>query len=271
MRKTFLISTAFVGLAAGSAMAADMPIQAPPIVAVPACAQFGGFYLGGNVGWKYYKHDWKDKDNFGFGVIGLDHVGDGTESDNGWTAGIQAGYNLQFHCTVWGIQADWNWTNAETDTFWTDFPTANQQTFSYKSDEKWFGTVRTRAGVVVDNLLLYVTGGLAFAKFDRDFLYTTPFFAGTQAQAFSNSDTRLGFVVGVGTEWALSPNWSINSEILYMGFERDEQAFTCTNANLCPVAANIGAFRYDFDDSQWVARIGVNYRFGGYAPIVARY
>ena len=29
----------------------------------------------------------------------------------------------------------------------------------------WFGAVRGRAGLVVDDLLLYVTGGVAYAKF----------------------------------------------------------------------------------------------------------
>ncbi|MGA8388476.1 MAG: hypothetical protein WBL48_20495 [Pseudolabrys sp.] len=29
----------------------------------------------------------------------------------------------------------------------------------------WFGAVRGRTGLVVDDLLLYVTGGVAYAKF----------------------------------------------------------------------------------------------------------
>jgi opacity protein-like surface antigen len=83
----------------------------------------------------------------------------------------------------------------------------------------------------------------------------------------------LGFVVGAGTEWALNANWSINSEILYMGFEKDNQAYSCSTAATCPGgAAFVGTpYRYEYKDTEWVARIGVNYRFGGYAPVVARY
>ncbi len=271
MKKLFLATVSLVALA-GSAMAADLPVyKAAPVVAAPACAQFGGFYFGGNVGWKYYDHRWKDKDNYGFNFTFSDHIGNVAESDNGWTAGAQVGYNFQWHCTVWGIQADWNWTNAEATNHYTDFPLVGAGQLSYSSEEKWYGTLRTRSGVVVDNLLLYVTGGFAWAKFDRNLVYSigNPAFV----QSYSSDATRLGFVVGVGTEWAWTQNWSVNSEILYMGFEKDNQTFSCSSAATCPGgAAFIGTpYRYEFKDSEWVAKIGVNYRFGGAAPIVARY
>jgi outer membrane immunogenic protein len=271
MKKCLLLSTASV-LLAGSAIAADLPVKAPIVAAVPGCAQFGGFYVGGNVGWKYRTNDWKDKDNFGFNFTGLDHVGDGTETANSWEAGVQSGYNFQFHCTVWGIQGDWNWTGAKVSNYFTEpngaaFP----GTFAYSSKEKSFGTLRTRSGVVVDNLLLYITGGLAWADFNRNLSYTG-FDVGTGAffsQTFSSSKTRLGFAVGAGAEWALGPNWSIVSEILYMGFEKDNPGYVCNS----PVSPCFGgtAFRYEFKDNEWVARVGVNYRFGGWgAPLLAR-
>jgi hypothetical protein len=49
-----LIASAFAVGVAGSAVAADMPAAykvAP--VARPACAQFGGWYVGANVGYGY--------------------------------------------------------------------------------------------------------------------------------------------------------------------------------------------------------------------------
>ncbi len=132
----------------------------------------------------------------------LDHIGDGSESSNSWEAGVQTGYNFQFHCTVLGLQADWSWTDAKVDNFFTDTPLPGAGTFAYSSKENWFGTLRTRTGVVVDNLLLYVTGGLAWANFDRNHIYTNGF-APISQQVFDSSRTRLGFVVGAGTEWAL--------------------------------------------------------------------
>lgn len=266
MKKCFLVSTALVMLAAGSAMAADLPVNAPIVAPLPACAQFGGFYVGGNVGWKYRNNDWTDKDNFGFNFTGLDNIGHGTENGNGWEAGVQSGYNFQFHCTVWGIQGDWNWTDAKVSDFFAETGTPFPGTFGYSSKEKWFGTLRTRSGVVVDNLLLYITGGFAWANFNRNLVYNDGV---GDVQAFSSSKTRLGFVVGAGTEWALNANWSVVSEFLYMGFEKETPSYVCTSLG-CP--GGVGTpFQYEFKDNEWVARIGVNYRWGGYAPVVARY
>ena len=82
--------------------------------------------------------------------------------------------------------------------------------------------------------------------------------------------------VGAGTEWALSPNWSIQSEILYMGFEKDNRSYACVPGVTCAfntagvTSGSPGPYRYEFHDNQWVARIGVNYRWGG-APLLARY
>ena len=36
---------------------------------------------------------------------------------------------------------------------------------------KWFATLRARSGVVVNNLLLYVSGGFAFANHRNEFLF----------------------------------------------------------------------------------------------------
>ena len=53
MRKLFLATTALVALAAGSAAAADLPVAyKAPLPVRPACANFGGFYVGANVGWR---------------------------------------------------------------------------------------------------------------------------------------------------------------------------------------------------------------------------
>lgn len=278
MKKLLLGTVAFIALA-GSAAAADLAVKGP-VVAAPACAQFGGFYLGGHVGWKYRENRWTDKNNFAQVAYGANNMFTGSESGSGWEAGVQTGYNFQWHCAVWGVVADWSWSNANVDNLygqnWT--PGANfNASHAYSSDEKWFGTLRTRSGVVVDNLLLYVTGGLAWAKFDRNHLYTGNNAGAIASQVFDSSATRLGFVVGVGTEWAWTQNWSINSEILYMGFEKDTATYACAGGSTAGFCGNVAfvrngtPFQYDYKDSEWVARIGVNYRFGGYAPIVARY
>ena len=76
--------------------------------------------------------------------------------------------------------------------------------------------------------------------------------------SFSFSNTPWGFVVGVGTETMLWNRWSLKSEILYMQFQ--EKSFSGTGR----VPAGIqppGTFSFKNDDSVWVSRLALNYRF----------
>ena len=39
-------------------------------------------------------------------------------TDDRWNGGVQIGYNWQSRCSLFGIEADWSWTNARaSDTF----------------------------------------------------------------------------------------------------------------------------------------------------------
>ena len=88
------------------------------------------------------------------------------------------------------------------------------------------------------------------------------------SETFAYETTRWGWTVGVGTEWAMWSNWSLKSEFLYMGFEKDERTFnSAIGAGLAvgvPIAS--GPKRFDNQDSIWVSRIGINWRFGGGRP-----
>ena len=115
-------------------------------------------------------------------------------------------------------------------------------------------------------MLLYVTGGLAAAQFDR----TWTFFQDAPASTavFGQNRTRWGWTAGVGTEFAIYGNWSLKSEFLYMRFEQDSANAVGNGAGLG--AAGVG-YRLDSQNSMWVTRIGINYRFGGGAPLYAAY
>jgi outer membrane immunogenic protein len=252
MKRSFVLGAVLTSVLAGSAMAADMPTKSP--VYRPACAQFGGFYAGGQVGAAYYKHGFNDLDAFGSSQIDGDLPHSALDTDHGWLAGAQAGYNWQRNCTVFGIEADWAWTNANASSFHTDGSGPNGDSMTVTSKLRWFGTARVRTGIVVDNLLLYVTGGLAYANFKRDLTFFED--NDPTTEVFSRSRTRLGWTAGVGTEWAINANWSLKSEFLYMQFEKDE--VSQTSAVIFPGTTT----RFQHDDSVWVSRIGLNYRFG---------
>ena len=263
MKRLFLATTAMVALAAGSASAADLPVKARPLPPPPpACAQFGGFYVGANVGYGFGEHRFRDLDGFG-GVIDV-LPAEATRSTEGFVGGIQGGYNWQSRCTVFGIEADYQWADIDHDETFTG--PLGIATLSLSSSLQSFGTVRTRAGVVVDNLLLYVTGGVAYANTERSVALNIP--ALGISEAFSADKTRWGWVAGFGTEYqfGFNSNWSFKTEVLYARFQTEENTFTTPGLIVAPRTV-----RFEHESSAWVTRIGINYKFGGYAPVAASY
>ena len=161
---------AFLGLMlASAARAADVAPRrgyAPP---PPRCANFSGFYLGGQLGWGYYDTTFSDRDGLGQSIdTGLPNSVNATT--NRVNLGPLAGYTFQSGCTVYGFEADWSWTSlraAEHSLDGGQGVAGVADLVTVTSKLQWFGTLRARTGIVVDNLMLYATGGIACANFDR--------------------------------------------------------------------------------------------------------
>src|SRR5262249_21486071 len=123
------------------------------------------------------------------------------------TVGGTVGYNYQFGAGVVGIEGDINWSNFRDsllDRDWVSF-------HSTKSD--WFSTIRGRFGLAVDRVLVYGTGGVAFA--DRN-ATGSDLPQGCPFSCFSIKETAVGVVGGVGAEYALSGPWTMKAEYLYI-------------------------------------------------------
>src|SRR5690349_694524 len=92
--------------------------------------------------------------------------GTASDSGSGWVAGVHTGYNWQRGALVYGVEADINWTDLNSDirktlsTEFTPLPPAPSARASAEID--WFGTVRGRLGWTNGPLLIYGTGGLAY-------------------------------------------------------------------------------------------------------------
>jgi outer membrane immunogenic protein len=264
--KKFLLATAAVfALATNSSIAADLsrPVYKAAPVAPPACAQFGGFYVGANAGWAYHDHTWNDRDAWSSENSDDLQRSNVRTDKTGFIGGVQGGYNWQTGCTVFGIQADYNWASVKSSAYETDGDVGvNLDSLLIETRLRGIGTVKARTGVVVDNLLLYVTGGLAYGNFRRTATQTD--LNAPATEIFESSKTKWGWTAGFGTEWAINQNWSIQSEVLYARFEKDEVSFTCT------VFCANESKRFEYHDSVWSTKIGLNYRFGG-APVMAKY
>jgi outer membrane immunogenic protein len=246
--KKILMGVALATLIAAPASAADLPRRVPvtkaPAAVVPVAYNWTGFYIGVHGGGVWGDKDWEVTAINGAGV-GFAAVGDtGSHDLDGWLAGGQVGFNVQAGQWVFGVEAQWSWTDANGS-----FTCA--AAITCKTELNWLGTVAGRIGVAWDRVLLYVKGGWAFV--DEDYKVTV-------AQvSFSEGHTRSGWMVGGGLEFAFAGNWSGKIEYNYMDFGNKSVTFGTT-----PDTGTV-----DIDQVLHVVKAGINYRFGG--PVVARY
>jgi outer membrane immunogenic protein len=201
MKRILIAAALALAAAGGQALAADLPpppAPAPraPATYVPVAVPFTwtGIYIGVNGGY-----------NFGT-------ISPGAISTNGFLVGSTLGGNYQFGSFVLGLEGD------------IDYNSMNNAGFQ----SSWLGTARGRAGYAWDHLLLFATGGGAFA--------------GASVSGVGNT-TMIGWTVGGGLEYAFTQNWTAKAEYLYVTFPN-------------PVIAGVG-----FKDTDNVIRAGVNYKF----------
>jgi outer membrane immunogenic protein len=262
--------------AAQSVYAADMPVKASvhnDPSAVPY--NWNGFYIGGNVGAAWAKSDVTSNLIPGAVVPGsiplyglpanialVSALGTGSFSGNGrFTGGGQIGFNWQF-APSWlvGIEADFNSFNEKLSLSAAGTTTIGPATVTNSLSTNWLATVRGRIGVTFDRVLLYVTGGAAFTDVNYSQVYSDGA-APPGAGSSSRKSTKTGWTVGGGGEWALWDRWTVKAEYLYAQFDGQN-----TTTLLC--AGGCGAFSQNLtgatgDLHVHIARIGLNYRFGG--------
>lgn len=228
LRAQFLSSVCILAMSAGAAQAQSL--------SAPATNWSGG-YVGGLIGAGFSMNRFTDGVAPGPSVIG----GYGSYSSNpvGVALGLYAGYNWQVSTSgVIGVEGDLTYNTASGSTVinWT----------TLQAKAQFAGSLRVRAGVAVDRMLLYVTGGLAFGNPSVTYRDTPP---GTTIWARSSS-LRAGFVVGAGAEYMVSQNWTVRFEALYYDFG-SSRATDVTNAG----------YTFPVRSSQVQARIGASYRF----------
>jgi outer membrane immunogenic protein len=247
MKHGFLGSIALLISLSTTAWAADLPVKAPldPGLAVAAPASWQGIYVGGHVG-----YGWGSTRITELVPYAFCNTGDPCRlryDFSGPLGGAQIGFNVQSGPLVFGAEADVSWSGMRR-TIQNPFgPVVANESFSTKMD--WFGTGRARLGYASSSWLPYVTGGFAFARIENR--YTDP------PDSAVGSGTKWGWTVGGGVEYALQSNWSVRAEYLYVDLK-----------NTHGVLLNV--FRYEWENHFHVARVGLNYRFGG-SPVIARY
>lgn len=262
MRNGLVAGAALVTFAlSASAMAADLPLKAPPPVAAPA-PSWTGFYVGANVGgvWTHSDGTWNPlPDPATFNANALT----GAIDTSSVAAGFHVGYNYQFGPSfVAGIEADWTWTNASgsfTQT-WTFFNTALPVAGSFTTMStklNWLATVRGRLGyLVTPDLLAYVTGGGAWGGVDYGANnFNGPGGGGGYSTAVAFSNTPSGYVLGGGIEWKMTSNWLLRGEYLFYRLSGASAVGTSATFPGNPS----GYVWSDMDVNE--GRVGVSYKF----------
>jgi outer membrane immunogenic protein len=256
LKKGILAAAATAILMGASANAADIarPVYKAPVI-VPAF-NWSGFYIGGHAGWGWQKEDATLATlSPALPIIPLGSVFN-LEKD-GFLGGAQAGINWQPVGTPWvfGIEGQWSWTDSDSSASLT-LPGVVVNGFATTN---WYATVAGRIGYAWDRSMFYVKGGAAFADVD----YSANIVAlGTTFVTNTVSDSRTGWMLGVGFEQAFADNWSWKIEYNYMDFATDRINLT--------VLGFTGAV--DIDTDVHVVKAGINYRFGyAKAPVIAKY
>lgn len=228
MRKvlfSFFLSGLFVAPAVGS------DIYVPPVVPYVGYGfDWNGFYAGVSGG-------------YGTGAVAS--TGDinaitTTVPLRGALLGITAGHNWQNGQVVFGAEGDIMWSGLSGTT-----PCATVPAYDCNAGVAWMGSLRARAGLAMDNVLLFATGGLAVAQ-GRGTI--TPTFPGTTSLFES---TFVGWTLGAGLEVAMSESVSVKAEYAYYDFgSRIAPNGTLNTIQSSTVAPTLHA-----------AKLGINFHF----------
>ncbi len=223
-----------LGAGASEAMAAAEP--------PPGAFDWTGFYVGGHAGYGKASFD---------GFFDIGEVGEGLPAEttyvdgltpDGFIGGAQAGYNYQSGNLLLGVEADITFTDIGDEI------ADGAGDDVVEADLDFLASLRLRGGFVSDRLLVYGTGGLAYAGGE----FTVIDDRGDIDENSADVDIdAFGAVVGGGLEWAAMDNISLRAEGLYYFFKEREDTSDATNDS------DTGDF-LELEDI-WVIRGGINF------------
>jgi opacity protein-like surface antigen len=175
----------------------------------------------------------------------------------GAVGGVQAGYDYQTGKWVFGVEGNINATNAHGGR-----PCEVSFVVTCEDNKNWIGTATARAGYAFWNrALAYVRGGVAFTN--------TSVTAACNGNGViplgcpaSDSQSRAGWTIGYGTEFALTKNWTVRGETNY--YDLGKTRYNLVEAPPAPTIVT------DIREKGFISTVGLNYRF---APgvVVAKY
>jgi outer membrane immunogenic protein len=241
MKKVLLTGVAFAAFACGPALAADMPVRrgmpvkAPPGPVVSPIYNWSGMYVGAHVG-----AGWGDK------CFSESAVTDGCHEADGWLGGGQIGYNWQSGNVVFGFE----FSGSIADISGSHTSLIDPSSV-YNSEISSVFMLTGRVGYAFDRLLAYVTGGGAWVRDKTEY-------ALVGVASDTVKQTRSGWTIGAGLEYAFTPNWSVAAQYNYIDLGEKDVSF--------PLAG----FTAHAEQDLHLATVRLNYRFGGGSSLLTR-
>jgi outer membrane immunogenic protein len=248
--KRFLLGTLGLVAMAAPALAADLPMKAPPPLVIPLY-NWSGFYIGANGGWG------QSDDCLTIATAAGVLLPDGCRGRSGGIVGGQIGYRWQQpgNHFVLGIEAQGDWADLSGSRVSVVDPAV---TFGTKLDG--LGLFTAQFGFGWDTWLWYAKAGAAVTSNNLTVLSTA-----TGIGLASASATRWGGVVGTGFEYGFGPNWSVALEYDHLFMGATDNTFLVTDPVLTGAITHVS-------QSADLFTVRFNYRFGGFgAPLVAKY
>ncbi|RRH88812.1 porin family protein [Mesorhizobium tamadayense] len=231
--KTILLATAFILAPAGVACPADINETLP----VASAYDWSGLYAGVHFGYV------AGKSNLfiaGSGPGGTD-LNSALDPD-GFIGGIHVGFNQEMaNRFVLGAEADITYNDVDG---LTAIPGGTGTLL--KSEIKWSGSARLRAGYAFDRTLPYTTAGVAAAKYELTGITGTP-----SGDILLHDETHVGWTVGAGVEHAFTDKWIARVEYRYSDFGNKELS----------AGVGLGTVATDVDLKTHDIRAGLSYKF----------
>lgn len=237
---------------------------ASPVFAQDAAGPWTGFYAGLNAGYAFGD---TNASTTGQAAVNNNTVADGARpaytrlNKDGFIGGGQLGFNWQDSgsAIVYGVELDLQDADVRdvrnNVTVGTAFPGTRNNLF--REELEWFGTARGRIGYDLNGILLYGTGGLAYGGVNNSANFSGPLPAAVPQFQGGINNTKYGWTVGGGLEYALDTNWSVKTEYLYYDLGSNS-----VPVGVIPGSGGAGTgYNVNFNNYGHIARVGLNYKF----------
>ncbi|UFW51141.1 MULTISPECIES: outer membrane protein [Bradyrhizobium] len=243
-------ATTIALVATGAANPADLERE---LKLPPAMWHWSGGYIGGHVGGGYGQTSFSNL--YGPSIYG------GIVDTPASLAGGQIGYNWQKNGWVFGVELDAS--GAASDGTNTCLASSGLVvSANCKAGPNVFATATGRVGYAFGALgrtLAYLKGGVAWQNNQGDVVNNYEERRLPQEKTHFDYG-RLGGIIGLGVEQALSPAWSVTAEYNYLRFGGPSVTTPPTVQD--PPFAILPANTTTLSSNYHIGKIGLNYHFG---------